>query len=339
MANIAKKFSLNDWADEYGLTTPTVDALTEEKLVELEVLTELTEDDILGSSMLSQLSLGERLRLCRALAGLCTGVTQEAPPVEPGTIPNRPAATADIAADGDIREKLRQFEMESDRLAELFGGMGMTEPATVQSTGKPKSKGPNKCYSVIDFVSFANATHGDEETELLSDNNGTSIIMKNSRRNPKIQEVTLSQWVSANTRIMSKLIADGTLSDTRDLLDYLEYTSRVGDLEQTHTVPSVMLFDNKFRQDQAAEGSRWSEYNWHACLFHLEKRASGNSAKQPAKRRASTRTTTDKSGNFICLDYNNESGCQRTVCRYSHVCAEEGCQAAHPQYQHGAKHP
>ena len=45
------------------------------------------------------------------------------------------------------------------------------------------------------------------ETELLSDNNGTSIIMKNSRRKPKIQEVTLSQWVSANARIMSKLIA------------------------------------------------------------------------------------------------------------------------------------
>ena len=192
---------------------------------------------------------------------------------------------------------------------------------------------------MIDFVSFANATHGDEETELLTDNNGTSITMKNSRRKPKIQKVTLSQWVSANARIMSKLIADGTLSDTKDLLDYLEYTSRVGDLVQMHTIPSVMLFDNKFRQDQAAAGSRWSEYNWHACLFHFEKRASGTSAKQPVKRRAGTRKTTDESGKFICLDYNNESGCQRTVCRYSHVWAEDGCQAAHPQYQHGAKHP
>ena len=159
----------------------------EEKLVELEVLTELTEDDILASSTLSQLSLGERLRLRRALAGLCTGVTQEAPPAEPRTIPNHPITTADMAADGDMCEKLRQFEMESDHLAELFDGMGMTEPATVQSTGKPKSKGPNKCYSVIDFVSFANATHGDDETELLSDNNRTSIIIKNCHRKPKIQ--------------------------------------------------------------------------------------------------------------------------------------------------------
>ena len=180
------------------------------------VLTELTEEDIVGSSTLSQLSLGERLRLRRALAGLCAGVTQE--PFR-RTIPNGPVATADMAAHGDIREKLRQFEMESDCLAELFGGMGMTEPATVQSTVKPKSKGPNKCYSVIDFVSFANATHGDEETELLGDNNGASIIMKNSRCKPNIQDVTLSQWVSANARIMSKLIADGTLSDTRDLPD------------------------------------------------------------------------------------------------------------------------
>ena len=46
MANMAKKFSLNDWAGEYGLNAPTVDALTEEKLVELEVLTELTEDEV-----------------------------------------------------------------------------------------------------------------------------------------------------------------------------------------------------------------------------------------------------------------------------------------------------
>ena len=128
---------------------------------------------------------------------------------------------------------------------------------------------------MIDFVAFANATHGDEETELLSDNNGTSIVMKNSRRKSKIQEVTLSQWVPANARIMSKLIADGTFYDPRDLLDNLEYTSRVGDLVQTHTVPSVMLFDNKFWQDKAAAGSRWSECNCHACLFHLEKRASG----------------------------------------------------------------
>ena len=193
MANMAKKFSLNDWAGEYGLTAPTVNAFMAEKLVELEVLTELTEDDILGSSTLSQLSLGERLGLRRALAGLCTGMTQEAPLEEPGTIPNCPVTKADMAADGDIREKLRQFEMESDRLAELFGGMGMTEPATVKSMGKPKSKGPNKCYSVIHFVSLANAIRGDEETELLSDNNGTSIIMKNSRRKPKFQEVTLSQ--------------------------------------------------------------------------------------------------------------------------------------------------
>ena len=233
------------------------------------------------------------------------------------TIPNRPVTTADMAANGDIREKLRQFEMKSDCLAELFGGMGMTEPATVQSTGKPKSKGPNKCYSVIDFVSFANVTHRNEETELLSDNNGTSIIMKNSRHKPKIQEVTLSQWVSANARIMSKLIADGTLSDTRDLLDYMEYTSRVGDLVQTHTVPFVMLFDNKFQQDQAVVGSRWSEYNWHAWLFHLEKRASGTSAKQPAKRRAGTRKTKDKSGYrvplFACMCRGGLSGCTPTV--------------------------
>ena len=105
----------------------------------------------------------------------------------------------------------------------------------------------------------------------------------------------LRQWVSANARIMSKLIANGTLSDTRDLLDCREYTSRVGDLVQTHTVPSVM----EFRQDQAAAGSRWSEYNWHACLFHLEKRASRTGAKQPAKRRVGTRKTMDKSGKFF----------------------------------------
>ena len=95
----------------------------EEKLVELEVLTELTKDDILGSSTLSQLLLGDRLMLRRAMAGLCTEVTQEAPPAEPRTIPNRPVTTADMAADGDICEKLRQFEMESDHLADLFDGM------------------------------------------------------------------------------------------------------------------------------------------------------------------------------------------------------------------------
>lgn len=67
------------------------------------------------------------------------------------------------------------------------------------------------------------------------------------------------------------MIKDGQLKDQQEFVEYVDYTAEIGDLMQTHTVPSVMLYDNRFRQDQAESQAKWSVDNWHASLFHLEK--------------------------------------------------------------------
>ena len=134
--------------------------------------------------------------------------------------------------------------------------------------------------------------------------------------------------MSANARIMAQLIRDGSLPSTDSIQEYLTYTERVGDLVQTHSLTSVLLFDNKFRKDQAETGSSWAEHNWHASTFHLEKRSTPTS-KAKAKSGSSMP---------VCLDYNNTAGCGRgTACKFRHVCAEKECGQAHPQFQHKPK--
>ena len=62
-------------------------------------------------------------------------------------------------------------------------------------------------------------------------------------KKPKTKDVSLPQWIGANARIMTAMIKEGSLTGN-ELLGYLEYTTRIGDLASMHTISSVMLYDH-----------------------------------------------------------------------------------------------
>ena len=82
----------------------------------------------------------------------------------------------------------------------------------------------------------------------------------------RLENISLAQWVSANARILSKLISDGVL-DSFQTLQYLEYTAKVGDFAQTCEIGSVIVYDNEYRKWIHEKYSReWGEDNAHLTL-------------------------------------------------------------------------
>lgn len=100
--------------------------------------------------------------------------------------------TRELAGDQGLQAQLEDFELQSNWLSSLLGGLTL-------GTGNlyASSPGKQKYLLVPDFVTWSNASaQCDEETELLN-NNGTAILMRmaSPQWKPSIQDVTISQWL------------------------------------------------------------------------------------------------------------------------------------------------
>ena len=321
------------WAEDNKSSKEVILALQSENITEEDILIDITDEELYGCKGIAALPRGDLVRLRRAMAAIRPHSTGD-----PKSVASNVSVTLDskaLKANVDLRQKLEEYERDENFLSDLLGQqrIGCAEDRKENNPGKP--------LYITDYVTKSDMSAYDEETELVT-SNGKTLLMRASggAKKPKTKEVTLAQWISANARIMGKLVKEGNLQGT-EITEYLEYTARIGDMAQTHTIPSVMLFDERFRRDVAEKGGCWSEYNWHASVFHLEKRANvttqGRGGKRqhvPKRQGLATDTPAATQRKYVCLDFNNEAGCQRAYCRYAHTCAEEGCSGDHPQYRH-----
>ena len=62
---------------------------------------------------------------------------------------------------------------------------------------------------------------------------------------------------------MRKLTNPGKLSGMAEIADYLSYTVKVAELLETHTLVSVVMYDNEYRKFQHQYGFRWSSDSQH----------------------------------------------------------------------------
>ena len=333
------------WAAEFKLSEETINALNKERINEEDVLVVISDEELYECEDIAKLPRGDRVRLRKAMAAIRPPVdSQGADRSSHDEVSKIKHVDSKSLKDNvELRKKLEEYEQDEQLLTELLGQQHLGSDG-VERPSRPKNNQGKPLY-ITDFVTKSDMSTYDEETELLT-NNGKTLLMRASggSRKPKTREVTLSQWISANARIMSKLIQDGDVRGS-EITDYLEYTARVGDMAQTHTIPSVMLFDERFRRDMAEKGGSWSDYNWHASVFHLEKRANVSTQGRSGKRQYNAKrpgaagdTPSVTPRRYVCLDFNNEAGCQRAQCRFAHACAEEGCTGDHPQYRHPGKY-
>ena len=84
-------------------------------------------------------------------------------------------------------------------------------------------------------------------------------------------------WVVASTRIMKAMMARPDFC----VKQYLTYTEMIGELACRFTWTSVLLFDEEYRQRQAAVGFPWGTEAPHLSTVLLRDRQHGTEAPPP----------------------------------------------------------
>ncbi len=146
-------------------------------------------------------------------------------------------------------------------LKDLLTVDDVARSAHLQSLSKATGE---KALLIPDYISKPKGSIDDEEDLINFSSMGSQAhLVLRSKTKPRVDQVTLAMWVSANARILQTLVdreSDISSTSLQSLLkSYLEYTAEVGDLCQSYTTQSVMLMDDSHRRQQAKEGTAWAD--------------------------------------------------------------------------------
>ena len=83
----------------------------------------------------------------------------------------------------------------------------------LQQKGTSAKQG-EKPLLIPDFVNLGTYDNREEEQETGNNSSGAKLVIRLARGKPKLEHVTLSMWVAANSRIMHELLRTGKLSAT-----------------------------------------------------------------------------------------------------------------------------
>lgn len=182
-----------------------------------------------------------------------------------------------------------------------------------------------KLFRVVDFVS--SSLFPDEEVTL-----GDGVSLKlNSKI--KLEKISPAMWITANSRIMSRLLNEDPRFSAQN---YLRYTEMIGELAARYTWQSVLLFDDEYRQRQAKIGFDWGTDAPHLGTVMLRDRE--RSSAFPAGRKITGSSFRRFPGKEICRQFNRGACSYGTSCLYDHSCAVCG-HRDHGSKDHQTDHP
>ena len=198
-----------------------------------------------------------------------------------------------------------------------------------------------KPLRIVDFVSRLRPS--EEEKVFASDNN---CVLKLSLQDtkPKLSSVTVEQFNIANLRIFYELLFTNKLSSMQEIREYLAYSIKVLELATKYSWQSVLHYDDEFRVLQHTYGYPWSTDHSHLHEVLLIPRWAAKSTASGTSQNSSNNPNGDggmksfiarlPTGEEICRLYNSKKGCQRSSCKYSHVCNRRvGSQACGKKHQ------
>ncbi len=333
------KKTFQELAQDFGLKEATIELLAKQDVDSVNVVAALKEEDLDQFN----LSLGQHRLMCSWIVKLSSKpVKPPKPPAEKQEQQQQQqqqglVTTETLGHNDQLEVEVQDYVGSAEKLNGLFR---QSQPPPTRAATTSGASG-RKALLIPDFVTNSRSSCEEEEKQLATDGQSTLLLKTSKAAKPKPEEVSFAQWIGANARIEAELIRRGELTQSSQL-QYLKYCSHIGDLAQTSTWSSVMLFDHAFRKMQAAEDLTWDDVNnsWRLAFFHLEKRQP-----KPSMPRAPARAPAgpvgprmrDNGGRQICLKYNSMAGCTYDSCKYSHCCLQPGCQARHPQHQHQDK--
>ena len=164
------------------------------------------------------------------------------------------------------------------------------------------------------------------------------IILETGPKRPALHKVSISQWNSANAKILDNLIMDGAIN-IGSVPDYLAYTQKINRMFDRYEWETVLLYDREYRQLQASMGMRWGTDVRHLSDVHLREKPGGNSSGGQSRRdkragtgaRGKQSPIDPKSGRELCIKY-NKGNCNYANCKFAHVCSR--CMEGHPASEH-----
>ncbi len=331
----AKTKSFEVLAEAAGVKAATLQKLIENDFDSLPTVKLLQDPDIAAL----ELSLGQTRIVAKWRESLNTGKKKKenepTPPspvtdrVTPATQPGAEAAheptAASLARDKDLTQLLQALGSKpGDDLWES-GDRGEASDAV-------DLRPPGKALLIPDFVNRVGQGSFDGLEREVCTQGEAQLVLRQVRQKPLPEQVSVAQYLSANARLMAKMITDGQLKSQADILSYLEYTANIGDFAQVCEVPSVMIYDKEFRKKQARIGQKWNDDDIHLATYYLNRRRRTDVASAPSPRSSKPPRLLDRRGNEICRSYNG-TGCYREVCKFSHVCSV--CKENHPRSSHG----
>ena len=127
-------------------------------------------------------------------------------------------------------------------------------------TGNSKTLGMSKPLLIPDFVDYRADPYDEQE---IASSSSTSVFVRSLKEKPKLESVTISNWIADNAKIMDQLIVSGQLKSQSDISDYLAYTVKIAELVEAFTWPSVIQYDNEYRKRQFQYGFRWGSDSQH----------------------------------------------------------------------------
>ena len=104
-----------------------------------------------------------------------------------------------------------------------------------------------KGEEILRIVDFIDKIVSTVEYRTLSELGATKLVVSYGPKKPKLEAVTIAQWVIANIRIFHTLLSAGKLPSPQDVQHYLAYTIKIMELSTKFTWCSVPKYDDEFR--------------------------------------------------------------------------------------------
>ena len=152
----------------------------------------------------------------------------------------------------------------------------------------------------------------------------SQLILETGPKRPALHKVSLSQWISANVKILDLLITEEAVT-FQAIPDYLAYTQKVNRMHDRLGMiewETVLMYVQEFRQLQASMGMHWGI---DVSDIHLRERPHQESHGQARKARANLGNKVrggsidPTTGLEICKNFNRNSVVSAIVCLPIHA--------------------
>ena len=334
MADDDANFVFTEWVDACNLSKKTVQTLRKEECMNKATLKLLTSRDV--NKM--DLAVGQARLLRVALQGVGNTISVDDEPQTKTTSggggtsndPDDPNVILEEAG-GELERILQaggagsaeaaeaQFPLEVGTQRGGHGrGDGYCDPLMIL-TVKSSAKKAHQILNYLPETTKARINRRKREQFSLATTSDGAITLKTEEQGTYY--ISFDEWSGANMRLGAELLKQGELK-LGEIVYYMAYTAMISDLAARYEWMSILEFDKRYRELQAAHGFPWGTDHPHTERHVLIPRrpAPPNKPKVGGWSKKGGHGEDATQEKPLCRDYLSRNGCNYGPnCRFRHV--------------------